>query len=766
MRNPFWFVLCFFIGFVFLFEKDVHGQSLSEWLIYFHNENDYSLFMEKYRDRVKDEEKEKQWVVKALFTREEIDGIEKLPIVSKVEPNYQKSLASSVFNDPLVSQQWGINKIDIWSVAPKFHQRNILIGKQIVTTQGAMTYEGQPLHTLSFSILSEEGMKLSRLSVTVDHVENLWTLQVMDQNGQVISQNNGNLPTLDVLLPKNQTYKALQIHIQANGWKEPPVITNVTAVDHVLVAVIDTGAAIHKDFCGNVLHSLGRDYVHPGRLALDDHGHGTHVTGIIAACANNHEGIVGTAGFAPVDVVPFKVLDREGTGGDFEIAKAVNDAVSIGANVINLSLAGKGKTLVLEQAVQNALRHHVVVVAAAGNWGIPIQDVYPASYPGVIAVAAMDENNQIIPYSDYGWKVDISAPGENILSTYMNNEYRTLSGTSMAAPFVSSVAALIKAMDPRLDDIQIRKRLFESAKDIQEKGYDTHSGYGVVQAAKAIHLPYSEAVDWLTIQNGQPVSFSKQQLLGISKGLIGKDVYVFIDDQLVEKRNSDDHWISFVLPDIPSARDEQKLTVISADHNGEVVAFDERWINSTSSASASFTDVPSSFWAYKEIQTAYREKWINGFTNHIFRPNALLTRRHAVMMMNRLFQWRPKQIQSPFLDTPLTMAGAVPIYAAYDQRIVKGYDNGHFYPERFVTRAQMAVMLARALKLSERSFSGTPYAFKDIDGPGHFAYYAVQQLADKGIITKQPYFRPNEFLTRAQFAAMLARTYRYMSNRN
>jgi minor extracellular protease Epr len=112
------------------------------------------------------------------------------------------------------------------------------------------------------------------------------------------------------------------------------------------------------------------------------------------------------------------------------------------------------------------------------------------------------------------------------------------------------------------------------------------------------------------------------------------------------------------------------------------------------------------------------------------------------------------------------MAGAVPIYAAYDQRIVKGYDNGHFYPERFVTRAQMAVMLARALKLSERSFSGTPYAFKDIDGPGHFAYYAVQQLADKGIITKQPYFRPNEFLTRAQFAAMLARTYRYMSNRN
>lgn len=764
MRNPLLFMLCLLVGFIFFFGKDAHGQSLSEWLVYFQSEKDYSLFMEKYGDRVKDQEKEKQWVVKALFTKDEIDEIQKLSIVSKVEPNYQKSLASSIiFDDPLVSQQWGINKIDILPVASQFHERNILIGKQIATSQGVMAYEGQPLHTLSFSILSEEEMKLSRLSVTVDHVEGLWTLKVMDENGNVLSQNSGNLSTLDVLLPKNQTYKALQVHIEVNGWGNPPVITNVTAVNHVLVAVIDTGAALHKDFCGNVLHSLGKDYIHPGKLALDDHGHGTHVTGIIAACANNHEGIVGTAGFAPVDVIPFKVLDREGMGGDFEIAKAVNDAVSMGADVINLSLAGKGKTLVLEQAVQNALQHHVVVVAAAGNWGAPLQDVYPASYPGVIAVAAVDENDQIVPYSDYGWKLDISAPGENILSTYINNEYRMLSGTSMATPFVSSVAALLKAADPRLDEIQIRKRLFESAEDIQEKGYDIRSGYGVVQAAKAIHLPYSEAVDWLTIKNGQPISFSEQQLLGISKGLVGKDVYVFIDDQLVEKRNGDNHLLSFTLPHVPSARNEQKLTVISADGAGEVAAFDERWVNSTSSASVSFSDVPSSFWAYEEIQTAYREKWINGFIDHTFRPNALLTRRHAVMMMDRLFQWRPQQIRPPFLDTPLTLAGAVPIYAAYGQRIVKGYDDGRFYPERFVTRAQMAVMLARALKLSENSFSGTPYAFKDMEG--NFAYYAVQQLADKGIVTKQPYFRPNEFLTRAQFAAMLARTYRYMSNK-
>lgn len=95
MRNPLLFMCCLLIGFIFLFEKDVHSQSLSEWVVYFQSEKDYSLFMEKYRDRVKDQEKEKQWAVKALFTKEEIGGIQKLSIVSKVEPNYQKSLASS-----------------------------------------------------------------------------------------------------------------------------------------------------------------------------------------------------------------------------------------------------------------------------------------------------------------------------------------------------------------------------------------------------------------------------------------------------------------------------------------------------------------------------------------------------------------------------------------------------------------------------------------------------------------------------------------------
>lgn len=207
---------------------------------------------------------------------------------------------------------------------------------------------------------------------------------------------------------------------------------------------------------------------------------------------------------------------------------------------------------------------------------------------------------------------------------------------------------------------------------------------------------------------------------------------------------------------------KKKLTAISADEAGNVLAVDERLIKTNDTASSSFSDVPATFWAYSDIQRAYAQKLINGFTDGTFRPREYVARRHAVMMMDRLFHWPLGQIRSPFTDTPLELAGALSIYSAYDKQVVKGYNDGKFYPETFLTRAQMAVMLARALHLSENSFSGTPYPFKDLADPNHFAYYAVQQLAAKGIITKQAYFRPNERLTRAQFAAMLMRTYDYL----
>jgi Subtilase family/S-layer homology domain len=767
MKKSLWMISLLSIFFsLFFYHPKANAETLQEWILYFNDRANYLKFIEDYRDRI--EGTSEELALNASFSPKEIEKIQQLSIVSHIEPNYKKSLAavSPTFNDPLLSEQWGLEKVNAYQAVSKFTPENLLYGKHFLINNESIIYQEQPLNVLSFKVLLDK-TKLSRISVELDHVEGPWSLEVRDENGTMIAANQGKLEKLDVLLPKNHTYDHLQIMVKnIAGWNNPPVIKKVTGVHHILVAVIDTGVSPHKDFCDNVLHSLGKDYINGNGLAIDENGHGTHVTGIIAACSNNGEGVAGTIGFAPVDILPLKVLDKNGNGSDFDIANAVNDAVLFHADIINLSLAGQGETTILREAIQNALMQNIVVVAAAGNWRTSIENIYPASYPGVITVAATDQNNNIFAYSNYGWKVDISAPGLNIISTYLDQNYQSLSGTSMATPYVTGAAAVLKSSDPALDVIQIRKRLFQSALDIKDKGYDIYSGHGLVQISQAVNLPSREEIDWLTIKDFQKVDFSKEQILGVSNGLIGKDIYVFTEGQLVLKLKADRRWISTTLPSINSVRNKRKVLVVAADKNGKVLTTDERLITARYGGDLeSFSDVSKTYWAYEEIQRAYQQHFINGFSDGKFRPNEHLKRRHGLMMVHRLFDWPLYDLSSPFKDTPIDLSGALSIYAAYDQQVVKGYENGRFNPENLLTRGQMAVILARALKLSETSFEGTPHPFKDLSNPEHFAYYAVQQLADKGIITKQEYFRPNEFITRAQFAAMVMRTYDYLQGR-
>ncbi|RAK19900.1 subtilisin family serine protease [Anoxybacillus vitaminiphilus] len=751
---------------LFFHQQKVNGEFLQEWIVYFDNKENYMQFIEKYKNRIEDYMDE-ELVLKAAFSSQEIEQVQHLSIVSKVEPNHKKSFASYLsFNDPLLFEQWGLEKIDVYQAMNQFISKNLLYGKRFIVNHAAVMYEEQPLRSSNFQVLLEE-TKLSRISVQLDHIEGPWLLEVLDEYGNVIAMNTGDLPKLDVLISKDKTYSRLQISLKnTEQWDQQPIVEKVIGVNHVLVAVIDTGVSLHKDFCGNVLHSLGKDYIDEQGIAIDENGHGTHVTGIIAACPNNGEGVAGTAGFAPVDILPLKVLDQSGNGSDFDIAQAVNDAIVAHVDIINLSLAGQGETTILYEAIYAALRQNIIVVAAAGNWKMSTANIYPASYPGVITVAATNQSDNILPYSNYGWEVDISAPGLNIISTYLNDSYHSLSGTSMAAPFVTSAVAFLKAAHPDLDLIQIRQRLFQSALDVKSKGYDIYSGYGIVQISKAVNRTSSESIDWLTMKDFQTINLSNQQILGLSSGLIGKNVYIFIEGQLVSRFIGANSWQYIHLPAIQSARNEKNVTVIAAEQNGNVLASDDRIIIlGNENQIQSFADVSETYWAYKDIQRAYNQYLINGFSDGTFRPNEYLKRRHGLMMIHRLFAWPPQQLVPPFKDTPLELSGALAIYSAYEQQVIKGYDNGNFYPEKLLTRAQMAVILARALKLSETSYDGAPYPFKDLSEPKHFAYYAVQQLADKGIITKQDYFRPNDFITRAQFAAMVMRTYDYLQNK-
>ena len=218
----------------------------------------------------------------------------------------------------------------------------------------------------------------------------------------------------------------------------------------ITVAVIDTGVSQVPDLkLTNFVE--GYDFVNDRKNAKDDHGHGTHVAGIIAQSTNNGYGVAGIAHLAKI--MPLKVLSADGGGTVADIAEAIKFAADNGAEVINLSLGGGGASHLLEEAIAYAYNKGVVIVAAAGNENLNAA-AYPARYPKVIGVTATDLEDAKAPYSNYGAGVDLAAPGGTETNKILQNTidpntgesvFVGFQGTSMAAPHVAGVAALIKA---------------------------------------------------------------------------------------------------------------------------------------------------------------------------------------------------------------------------------------------------------------------------------------------------------------------------------
>ncbi len=221
----------------------------------------------------------------------------------------------------------------------------------------------------------------------------------------------------------------------------------------VTVAVIDTGVACFDkgpfsrgtDLSGTRCEG-GYNFVSDSPEGYDDQGHGTHVAGTIAQTTDNGKGVAGLAYCARL--MPVKVLNRYGWGTLANVAEGIRFAADHGAQVINLSLGGDGKSRILEEAVNHAISKGVVVVAAAGNSGKRVG--YPAGYPGVIAVSATDSNDKIAYFSSRGPQVAIAAPGVNVTQQTICDGGRnkceifgSFSGTSMASPHVAGAAAML-----------------------------------------------------------------------------------------------------------------------------------------------------------------------------------------------------------------------------------------------------------------------------------------------------------------------------------
>jgi len=263
----------------------------------------------------------------------------------------------------------------------------------------------------------------------------------------------------------------------------------------VKVSIIDTGIDYtHPDLDAN--YKGGYDFVNDDADPKDDHGHGTHCAGIVAA-ENNGIGVVGVAPEAWIYAV--KVLNRYGSGYLSDVIEGIQWSVNNGMQVVSMSLGTSTYSASLKDACDKAYAAGLVLVAAAGNSGdgnsATNEYSYPAAYDSVIAVGATDKSDTAPSWSNSGPYLELAGPGVSIYSTLptysvtltktYGYNYGTLSGTSMACPHVAGTAALVMASDSTLINVGVRTRLRTTADDLGPVGWDTVYGYGLVDADEA-----------------------------------------------------------------------------------------------------------------------------------------------------------------------------------------------------------------------------------------------------------------------------------------
>jgi len=290
----------------------------------------------------------------------------------------------------------------------------------------------------------------------------------------------------------------------------------------VIIAIIDTGVDYTHPDLGNYIAG-GYDWVNNDDDPRDDHGHGTHCAGIAAATINNTLGI---AGISQSAIMAEKVLDSDGSGTSSITAEAVRHAADNGADVISMSLGAAESTHIMEEACWYAWEKGCILVAASGNDGAT-RVSYPAAYDTVIAVGSVGKTGSRSTFSNYGTNLDLVAPGESILSTTPGNAYSQKSGTSMACPHVSGVAALLLSHYPGMSSLEVRDRLTETADDLGSPGKDTLYGYGLVNAFTALG---GEEAAPLTIESDVDVVVRGEEITLTITGEGYREYWLSIDD--------------------------------------------------------------------------------------------------------------------------------------------------------------------------------------------------------------------------------------------
>jgi subtilisin family serine protease len=270
-----------------------------------------------------------------------------------------------------------------------------------------------------------------------------------------------------------------------------PALWKGTQGDGVTVAVVDTGIAPHYALEVKDHRNFSSD-----SEMFDSVGHGSHVAGVIGARRGPAKGI------APAcTLLSLKVLGHSGMGSNEAVAQAVTYATEAKADIICMSLGSARPDAKLHEAIKQAHANGVVIVCAAGNDGGAVD--YPAAFQETIAVGAVDRNGNACEFSSRGKEISVAAPGQDITSTWLADGYATISGTSMAAPFVAGVLALYvsssKKNGMKVDTKSAVSALASTCRDVGEQGRDDLYGWGLLDPHKLLNYEVRSSKDGVTI---------------------------------------------------------------------------------------------------------------------------------------------------------------------------------------------------------------------------------------------------------------------------
>ena len=537
----------------------------------------------------------------------------------------------------------------------------------------------------------------------------------------------------------------------------------------VRVAVIDSGInASHNDFAGTKILA-GINVLTNSSDVTDIDGHGTFVSGIIAAQRNNGIGIAGITD--AVEIVPIKCFHRNSTTDISYVIDAVYKAVdTYNCDVINLSLGLDMDVKAFREAISYAISKGVIVVSSVGNEGNSTM-FYPAAYEDVIGVGSVGKNGEVTDFSQYNSSVFVTAPGEGLYSLgYANNDSVMIgSGTSFSTPHVSSMAIMAKSYDRSLSAKEFKQLLIDSSEDRGSAGYDTHFGHGYVEADKFLErMIYTPIITAAGRSANAKATVGSTVTVDMSGWFTGEGIEYFVYSDTADGNIS---FSGNSLRFLPTSIDAEKSIriVVYAVSNGIVSSENAVLTVSVSGTATSvsankFSDM-SGHWAERYVGFGVDMGLLSGVTDNTFLPNSSVNRAMFTTTLARLSGEDFSEADSRFLDVSAGDWFAGAICWAVDAGIASGYGNGRFGPLDNITREQLAVLMysyARSYTLSTGSYDSKDiYGFTDFNSTSLWAKDAMNWAVSNSLISGRTAttLDPSGTATRAEMAGVLLRFY-------